>query len=272
MKRIGLIIIAISLSLSSKTQTPFEQIVGAENNFEKQCFEMGIKKGFLANLDSSAIAFTKEKIENARKFWNSLPDFPGIYSWTPSFAEVSASGDWGYTTGAVEYRDSSINDRPSLYNQYTTVWQKNKQGEWKFLVDIGNTHGAVAIDHSATEVKSKKTPVRNLNRQAIHDLEKSYFSLFKMNSSDAIKKFYSKNFILNFSGNPLTKSIDTAIVLFNPIASYIIYEPVDVRLSPSGDMACVSGYIIQSNKRKHYLRIWRHESTGWKIALEVTKI
>ena len=272
MKRIKLLILTLSSFIIIKAQTPFEQLLKAENDFQKQCLEMGIKKGFLANLDSTAIAFTKEDIESASKYWNSLPDFSGIFSWAPTYAEAALSGDWGYTTGAVEYRDSSLKDEPSSYNQYTTVWQKNKSGEWKYLVDIGNSHGPVEIDSIAHEIRIKKVPVRNLTRQTILNLEKSFSSQFETNAAGAIKKYYSKSFILNFSGNALTTSIDTVQALFRPVWQYLSYEPVDIRLSPSGDMASVSGFINHGIKRKHYLRIWRHEQTGWKIALEVTKI
>lgn len=272
MKRLYLIIILLSSIIVCEAQTPFEQIVKAENTFEQQCLKLGIKKGFLANLDSSAIAFTRDSIENAKDYWKSLPHIPGIYSWAPTYAEVSASGDWGYTTGAVEYREGAINDTPSAYNQYTTVWHKNKNGEWKYLADIGNTHGPVPIDRTPAEIKVRKIPKRNLTQQSVLDLEQSYHEHFKSNPETAIKKYFSKTFILNFSGSALTTSIDTALNLFKSVAEFMDYEPVDVRLSPAGDMASVSGYINHGYKRKHYLRVWRHESSGWKIALEVTKI
>lgn len=272
MKRNSLLLTAIILTTLTQAQTPFEQLVNAENKFEKECLELGIKGGFLKNMDSSAIAFTKGSLEEAKKFWLSLPDFAGIYTWAPDYAEASLSGDWGYTTGAVEYRDSSINDRPSSYNQYTTVWHKNKNGEWKYLVDIGNSHGPVKIDRIAEEMKVKKVAARNLSKQTILNLEKEYFQLFQNNTAQAINKYYSKSVLFNFSGKPLTTSADSILSFYKPVASDIKFAPVDIRISPHGDMAAVSGYIIYQNQKKHYLRIWRNETVGWKIALEVAKL
>lgn len=253
-------------------QTPFTQIVEAENRFENSCSQVGIKQGFLAHMDSTAIAFTRNGIVNARTYWESLPDFPGIYSWSPSFAEVSLAGDWGYSTGAVEFRDSSEHDNPSSYNQYTTVWHRNKKGEWKYLVDIGNSHGEVKIDRVAMEIKTTKIPVRNLSKQMILQQEKLFASSFKANAYEAMKKFYSRKYLLNITGSPLIAIPDSAISRLKPYSQNIQFEPVDVRISPAGDMAVISGYLYHLNIKKHYLRIWRNEPGGWKIALEVIKI
>lgn len=253
-------------------QTPFNEIVTAERNFEKTCFEKGIKQGFLANLDSTGIAFTKKGIENAYDFWNSLPEFQGIYSWAPSFAEVSITGDWGYTTGAVEYRDSLITDPPSAYNQYTTVWHKTPGGEWKYLVDIGIKHYPVKIDSIATEVRTKKVPVKNLTVQTMLDIDKSYNSQLGTESLKTIKKYFSSAFILNIAGHAALTKSDSLYAILGPIAQDLKYTPKEAKLSPAGDLAVVYGKLIYKNSVDNYIRIWRHEITGWKIALEVTRI
>lgn len=256
----------------ANAQTPFQQIVNAELNFKDDCLEMGIKKGFLANMDSTAVAFTRIGIENARKYWRSLPEFPGIYSWLPSYAEVSNSGTWGYTTGAVEYRDSLLTDPPSSYNQYTTVWHKNKKGEWKYLVDIGNSHGPVKIDSVAREVKIKKVSSRNTSRESIIIQDKMYAEQFEKNAEDAIRKFYSKSFILNASGHAATTVLDSALMILKAEADSFHYEPFDAKISSSGDMGVIYGNIRRSSSKEHYIRVWRNEATGWKIALEVARL
>jgi hypothetical protein len=65
---------------------------------------------------------------------------------------------------------------------------------------------------------------------------------------------------------------DSAILRLKPYSPNLRFEPVDVKLSPAGDMAVISGYLYHQNVKKHYIRIWRNEPTGWKIALEVIKI
>lgn len=260
-------------SISLFAQTPFEQIVKAERKFEKDCNNLGIKQGFLINLDSaSAVTFTQEGIESAYKHWSSLPDVPGIYSWAPSYVEVSKGGDWGYSTGAVEYRDTSLNDEPSFYNQYTTIWQKNKNGEWKYIVDIGNTHDKVKIDSIAKEIKVEKIPVKALSKQTILDLENKYSKLMGTAAENVLKTYAGKSYILNISGYPAIDSKDSAINVYKLHVGSIQYFPFDVKTSPGGDMAVVYGKMKYKGNSKYYIRIWRREASGWKVALEVAKI
>jgi hypothetical protein len=72
-------------------------LIKAENSFEQSCLQLGIRDGFLAWVDPDGIEFTEKGLSNANQFWSSLPSFDGVFSWAPSFAEMSISGDWGYT-------------------------------------------------------------------------------------------------------------------------------------------------------------------------------
>jgi ketosteroid isomerase-like protein len=268
-----LIVLYFAMSTPLFAQLPYEQIVKAERNFEKDCRTLGIKQGFLTNLDSaSAVSFTQEGIESAYKYWSSLPDVPGIYSWAPSFVEVSKGGDWGYSTGAVEYRDTSINDQPSSYTQYTTVWQKNKKGEWKYIVDIGNTHDEVKIDSIAKEIKVEKVPVKTLSKQTILDLENKYSTLMNTVGENVLKTYAGKSYILNMNGYSAIASRDSALKVYKLHSAFIQYFPFDVKTSSRGDMAVVYGKMKYKGVSKYYIRIWRRETTGWKVALEVAKI
>lgn len=55
-------------------------------------------------------------------------------NWTNESAEVSKSGDLGYTRGSFE--GSQGNDKFS--GSYATVWKKGKDGKWQVAVDIAS--------------------------------------------------------------------------------------------------------------------------------------
>jgi ketosteroid isomerase-like protein len=60
-------------------------------------------------------------------------------SWTPSYAELSGSGDLGYTYGTYEFRSRDKDGKPIVsYGKYTTIWKKQKDGAWKVILDMGN--------------------------------------------------------------------------------------------------------------------------------------
>lgn len=55
-------------------------------------------------------------------------------SWEPFRVEAAASGDMGYSFGNWKYK---IGDSTS-YGDYYTIWKKQKDGTWKFVVDGGH--------------------------------------------------------------------------------------------------------------------------------------
>jgi ketosteroid isomerase-like protein len=55
-------------------------------------------------------------------------------SWTAESAEVSKSGDVGYTRGS--FSGSQGND--TFSGSYATVWKKDKDGKWRVAVDIAS--------------------------------------------------------------------------------------------------------------------------------------
>ena len=77
-------------------------------------------------------AHGKPAIEAEWKQMLSDPNFK--LNWTNDSAEVSKSGDLGYTRGTFE--GSQGNEKFS--GSYATVWKKDKDGKWKVAVDIAS--------------------------------------------------------------------------------------------------------------------------------------
>jgi|SRR5208282_1705655 ketosteroid isomerase-like protein len=58
--------------------------------------------------------------------------------WTPVGADISASGDLGYTYGTFEFHSKDKNGNPSVeHGKYTSIWKKQNDG-WKVVLDMGN--------------------------------------------------------------------------------------------------------------------------------------
>ena len=75
-----------------------------------------------------------------KKWIEEHPAPPGQLSWEPVFAEVSQSGELGYTTGPWEIRQNGTDDKPAASGQYVSLWKKQADGVWKVLVDLGISH------------------------------------------------------------------------------------------------------------------------------------
>ena len=59
--------------------------------------------------------------------------------WSPTKADVSASGDLGYTSGTYEMTVNDAAGKPMTEKgKYVTVWKKQRDGQWKVMEDIFN--------------------------------------------------------------------------------------------------------------------------------------
>ena len=59
--------------------------------------------------------------------------------WHPVIGEVSRSGDLGYTVGNAVFTGKRADGSPEVrYSKYLTVWKRQRDGEWRYVVDGGN--------------------------------------------------------------------------------------------------------------------------------------
>ena len=75
-------------------------------------------------------------IEKIRAYYEETGFDPRSLSWKPVKAEISSSGDMGYTIGYWEIRTEGA--AASASGKYVTVWKKQLDGSWKVVADIGN--------------------------------------------------------------------------------------------------------------------------------------
>jgi ketosteroid isomerase-like protein len=79
----------------------------------------------------------REAIHNYMKGAFSLPEFS--LRWQPIDGKISEDGTLGYTYGKYlrRYLDTEGKEIVST-GKYTSVWQKQAEGDWKISLDIGN--------------------------------------------------------------------------------------------------------------------------------------
>jgi ketosteroid isomerase-like protein len=53
---------------------------------------------------------------------------------------MAASGDLGYTYGNYVFVTTNKEGKPvTNYGKYASIWRKQKDGQWKVVVDMGNS-------------------------------------------------------------------------------------------------------------------------------------
>jgi len=59
--------------------------------------------------------------------------------WTPVGADMSSSGDLGYTYGNFEFHSKDKAGNAVVeHGKYTSIWKRQKDGSWKVVLDMGN--------------------------------------------------------------------------------------------------------------------------------------
>ena len=74
---------------------------------------------------------------------------PKVYqlTWTPTDAMMGPSGDMGYTWGHFEGHSKDANGNPvTTTGRYMTIWRKNRDGDWKVVLDAGSNEPAEGGD------------------------------------------------------------------------------------------------------------------------------
>lgn len=253
-------------------QKGIEKMIRTEKDFAAYSVAHSTKEAFQQYIDSNSIMFDKGEPVTAIEFWNRREKKPGILSWHPQFSEISASGDFGYTTGPWTFR-ASLKDSVVARGQYATVWALDKQGQWKFLIDFGIDNTQPGSDEERI-IKATKEPDSSKAITHIYSLvaaENQFNRALQKNKAKAYSTWLSQETVLLRNGflpaaNPTSRK------------SMIDSTPVGLKFTMNGwsvstlqDIGYTYGSVIIHGKPENYLRIWRREKTGWRIALEVLR-
>ena len=83
--------------------------------------------------------------DNIAKTMGFLDNKDNHLTWAPVGADISASGDLGYTYGNYEFRAKDKDGKPIVeHGKYTSIWKKQKDGKWKVVLDMGNATAEAA--------------------------------------------------------------------------------------------------------------------------------
>jgi ketosteroid isomerase-like protein len=115
-------------------------LVEAERSFARTSEEKGIREAFLAWLAPDAVVFRPAPVEGRPVYEKMDPANPAVLTWGPEIADISASGELGYTSGPYELRPGR-GAEPTGFGHYISIWKKQPDGAWRVIVDAGIGHG-----------------------------------------------------------------------------------------------------------------------------------
>jgi len=143
----GIFVLSGRLSSASPAKASAEMLKQLEGEFMKAAAEKG-SHGYMSYYADDAVevpngaALIRGKVEIA-KGMGFLDDKNNQLLWTPVGADISSSGDLGYTYGTFEFHSKDKDGRALVdYGKYTSIWKKQSDGTWKVVLDMGNASPA----------------------------------------------------------------------------------------------------------------------------------
>lgn len=130
-------------TVSASPKASAEMLKQLEGEFMKAAAEKG-SQGYMSYYADDAVEVPngagliegKAKIAPGMAF---LDDKNNQLLWTPVGADISASGDLGYTYGNYEFHSKDKEGKSVIdYGKYTSIWKQQKDGSWKVVLDMGN--------------------------------------------------------------------------------------------------------------------------------------
>jgi len=264
MKRL-LIALFVLMGSGAAAQPATEDMVGAERGFAARSMAQGMRAAFLHYSDTGSVMFENGQPVNGYQLWLGREKRPGFLNWKPVLSELATSGDWGFTAGPWTFQNRSAKDTVAARGHFFTVWKKDASGNWRFLFD----YGIETVKEPQTALFSFQPPRRPGPQTTLIDTERAFSAKFRESPENAHQQYLSVSSALVRKGHPIAFLPGQQQRWLRGLPTGIDSKYLGHLLSPSRDLAVTYGNLFVNGKPEIWVRVWRHEPSGWRLAFEM---
>lgn len=140
MKQLLLFLAAILTTCCNPALKPtIDDLFEADRNFSKMAMEKGFPTAFIEYAHPDAVLLRPKSMpitgKPAIKNLYEKADSKGVdFTWEPLAGELAVSGELGFTYGIYTVKK----DTALQQGTYVSVWKKDRDGNWKYILDTGN--------------------------------------------------------------------------------------------------------------------------------------
>ena len=278
-----LALLLLASPTNGQQESPLSAVVNSELAFAKMGREKGIKASFVAFFADSSIVF-RQKPVNGKAWYEKIPESPALLLWYPSFADVAASGDWGYSTGPSEYRAKGKDDPQVNYGFFASIWKKQSDGSWKVFMDFGtstpvpSTKPPVFSAAGATLRKSAGPTNHTVEKAGLLKTDRDFaassasgglVSAYQLFSAPTIRYMRRQHFPA--LGN------DSALAAVKASGGVATWNAMEGDIASSADLGLTYGHYEwkknatddKPSETGYYAKFWKKQPDGaWKIVLD----
>ena len=275
MKKVFFVLAALTTFLSAQS-TDLLHMLNHEYAFAEKAKMETTRDAFLAFVDDNGIIFRPHPVIGKEVLEKSKPN-NGWLIWYPERAGISASGDIGYTTGPASFRKAKGDSADIWFGNFCTVWRKQKDNSWKFLIDFGISNQKpltkvppINLDKFDLQANSKLTELDSKSKMKLVEEE------FESASSQArIEKYFSGSRLLVDGQQPMDGEANIGDFLAKNLSGAAKYKVIDGGVSSADDFLYSYGIVnlqdavTKTEKENYYMRVWQKQKDDWKITIEV---
>ncbi len=279
---VALIFLMIAYTNNAQIKNPnLNALISTEYAFVSAAAELGTRDAFLKFIADDGIIF-RPKAVNGKTFLSNAPRRPGLLNWYPTHAWISRDGDLGFTTGPADYKKDK--DSSAIwFGNFSTVWQRQSNGEFKFVIDMGNSNNKpteqyVPLKYEMTSPNSSalRKGMEKIKADELFDNDKDLAMIIsKMGTASTYKKFINEESrLLRDEFFPIIGT--TAINdYFTKNSGTYRFNPMGGKISSSKDLGFTYGELKVSDSDEtkngiyNYMHIWKKEGKRWIIIIDV---
>ena len=245
-------------------QTPVQKIIDSEHAFARRSLEVGPPQSFVEFMTDDAWVFNPD-VMKGKPYWSAQKVDESILEWAPNFADAASDGSFGYTTGNWQYRGKPGADA-TAFGEFNTIWVKQTDGSYKWLVDIGTGH-----DKPAAYSVAVATPPLSGGRHP--SPPQFYMSTFDVQAGKDAQKAYAKFASADIRMVRRAKLPIIGVAAVNSEISGKMTFGTTIATQRASDMAFVLRPYTLGDEKGNQLQVWKydHKLAGWTIVLDVLK-
>lgn len=263
-------------------------VVEAEHAFAQRSIDEGMKPAFLAYAAPDGVIVNRRGPVNAIETWSKRDPAPtGLLTWWPTYADVSRAGDMGWTTGPYEFREKASDETAADHGHFFTVWRRQPDGGWKWVLDLGIRHPAPAttetvLTYPAALTKNARAAAPanvEVARQSLLEAERALsdasaaegFRTALLARVDDSLRFYRQGAYPLVGKDAFAKEVKV-------LSEYVTWKSLKADVAASGDLAYVYGsYELRAKQADekpsevgHFARVWKRDGRGpWRVVFNV---
>ena len=259
-------------------------LADAERAFARETAKVGIRAGVLAWFARDSIGF-QPALGNA---WDQIASRPAPpnptavrLEWEPRTGDVSADGELGWLTGPSTF---TLPDGTHRYGNYLSIWKKTAEG-WRVHIDVG-ANAPSPVDFAPGFVRMPVSaegrwtgsamlvapgPIETESKAALSKAEATANAAgFVPLLADQAR--YHRPGSLPLVGRAAIAADDEAHPTTASRNSLAVEQARSLDLAYSyGRYELKPAAGIGAAEAGYYVRVWRHDASGWKIVAQVNQ-